>query len=156
MYGKCFDFHLQIILMQIRSRSVHQYPMNSKTATTAYDQSLNCKPEKLSLMMVILWAFSMATYTFVISFRGKVTPQKKLTGFETAEHSFRVFRQFRCLLHSLQMNKKSPSANEHWNPEQCSSWKPTDLTMHSISSVGKWGMFLNPSVWNKYIHQKIS
>lgn len=54
MYGKCFDFNLQIILMQIRSRSVHRYPMNIKTATTAYDQFLNCKPEKLLLMKVIL------------------------------------------------------------------------------------------------------
>lgn len=79
MYGKCSDFNLQIILMQIRSRSVHQYSMNIKTVTTAYDQSLNCKPEKLSLMMVILQASSIATYTFVIlaSLSGERLPLRK-------------------------------------------------------------------------------
>lgn len=52
--------------MQNRSKNVRQYPMNIKTVTTACDQSLNCKPEKLLLIMVIPGASCMATYTFVI------------------------------------------------------------------------------------------
>lgn len=43
MHGKYSDFNLQIILMQIRS-SVRQYFINVKTATTAYDQSLENFP----------------------------------------------------------------------------------------------------------------
>lgn len=53
--------------------------MNIQTATTAYDQSLNRKPEKLSLVMVILWAFSLATYICVIlaSLSGERLPLRK-------------------------------------------------------------------------------
>jgi len=35
--------------MHTASGSMHQYPTNAKTMSTAYDQALKCKPEKLSL-----------------------------------------------------------------------------------------------------------
>lgn len=122
MHGKYFDFNLQIILMQIRS-SVRQYLMNVKTATTAYDESLNCKPEKLLLMMLILQHLAGQLRDAGTSFRGNATPWKKHSGFETAEPSFRVLRQLRCSLHSLLLYEKK--SKEHQTSKQFSFWKPT-------------------------------
>lgn len=107
MYCKCFGFNFQITQMQIRS-SVYQYPMNIKTSNYCLRSVLELQARKpfandnhssgIQQVNFYLWDPG-------INFRGKITPQKKLMGFGTAEHSFRVFRQFRCLLHSIQMYK---------------------------------------------------
>lgn len=60
-----------LILLEAKYSDTHQIKkcastMNIKTASTAHDQSLNCKPEKLSLTVVILGASTMATCTSVI------------------------------------------------------------------------------------------